>query len=344
MGSLDSLLDAQRIAVIGVAKNCGKTTTLNFLMELYALQVSAEPLAVCSVGIDGESADLLIGTPKPPVRVVSGIWCVSVESAFDQSDARVEFVEDLGIETPLGRLVIARVLQGGDVILAGVRHRADLHTIRDRLAAHGVQRVVVDGAYGRIAAAHADVVDAVIISTGAIVHRRPDQVIARTRELVERLTLPEVESEWQTELLEASLRDDRALLGGPKIAPIELEALSALVALPKSRHLWTRDVEAIAIPGLVSDRVLESLIKVGSGRTLLIPDGTSLQTDAARLSRFRKSWRLRVGHSQRVLGISVNPTSIGGWSLPEGPLLASMRAIWPEITIFNPIHGIHSGS
>jgi len=344
MGALAGLLDATRIAVIGVAKNCGKTTTLNFLLELYAQQSGSEPLAVCSVGIDGEGADLLIGTPKPPVKVVPGVWCVSVESAFDQTDAHVEFVENLGIETPLGGLVIARVLEGGDVILAGVRHRADLLTIRERLAAHGVHRMIVDGAYGRIAAAHGEVVDAVIISTGAIINRRADQVIARTQELVDRLTLPEVEFEWQTDLLNAALAEDRALLGGPNIKPISLEARSALIALPKSRHLWTREVEAIAIPGLVSDRVLETLIKVGSGRTLLIPDGTSLQTDGARLARFKKSWRLRVGHSQRVLGISVNPTSIAGWSIPEGPLIASMRAIWPETTIFNPIHGIHSGS
>lgn len=339
------LLDAKRIAIVGVAKNSGKTTTLNALLKTWHLAHTHgdfSEVGLCSVGIDGETADYLIGTPKPPVRVVPGIWVITVQSAIDDSDAHVEFVESLGIETPLGELMLVRVLEAGDMLLAGVRHREDLREVIERLASHGIDRVFIDGAYGRVAAAHATLSDGVIISTGAILSPRPEQIIEKTRGMVTRLSLRVADQEWQRQLLEQAEREDRTYLGGPTVDAIPLPARSALVGLPNAQHLWTRETTAIAIPGLVSDRVLELLGRVGGPRTLLIPDGTALQADATHLARFQKSWQIRVLHRQHILGISVNPTSIGGWSVPEAPLIASMRAIWPEITIFNPFHGIDS--
>lgn len=340
------LLDAKRIAIVGVAKNSGKTTTLNALLKVWHeahLRGDYPEVGLCSVGIDGETADYLIGTPKPPVRVMPGIWVITVQSAVDDSQAHVEFVESLGIETPLGELLIVRVLEPGDMVLAGVRHREDLREVISRLQTHGIERIFIDGAYGRVAAAHGTLSDGVIVSTGAILSPRPDQIIEKTRAMITRLSLPKVVEDWQHALLERAEREDRALLGGPTIPPVPLPARSALVGLPKAQALWTRETTAIAIPGLVSDRVLEMLGRVGGPRTLLIPDGTALQADATRLARFQKTWEIKVLHRQHVLGISVNPTSIGGWTVPENPLIASMRAIWPEITIFNPFHGIDSG-
>lgn len=342
MGLLN-LFSGQRSAVIGVAKNCGKTTTLNFMIELYAAEFRNQfELGVCSIGIDGETSDYLIGTPKPPVRVMEGMWCVSVRSAFDQSDARFEFVEPLSFETPLGRPVLARVLEAGDLMLAGVRQRADLHEIMSVFEAHGVSRVLIDGAYGRVAAAHADLVDSVIVSTGAIISPRPDQVIAKTRELVERLRLPEVETEWERELLRASMREERVMVGGETEPPRPLQARSALLALKELKGSLSAGEDAVAIPGLVSDKVLDGLMAARSKGTLLVSDGTSIHADASRFQKFRRHWHVRVLASQKVLGISVNPTSITGWKISEEALLASFDALWPEIAIFNPNHGLHS--
>lgn len=341
MDGVNGLLDARRIAVVGVAKNCGKTTTLNRLLELAVR--SGRELGLMSIGIDGESEDVLLGTPKPPIHVEPGQWVITAEDAAHASSAVLEYYETMGFETPLGAVVMTRVREAGEVILAGLRHRGDVRAGIEALERHGVNLVMVDGAYGRIASAHAGVTDGVVLSTGAVVSEHVEGVVEKTAELMDRLTLEAIEEPWHLTLLERATRENQCFLGGPSIAPLALPSRSALVGLPQARGLWAPEVEAVAVPGLVSDRVVEELIRAGGPRTLLVPDGTALQADGKLLERLRRTWQVRVGSPARVLGIAVNPTSVQGWTLSEEALTAALRARWPKITIFNPKYGLGSG-
>ncbi|MEZ4460767.1 MAG: hypothetical protein R3E66_13765 [bacterium] len=338
---MDRLLNAKRIAVVGVAKNCGKTTTLNFLLRL--AHADARVVGVMSVGIDGEAEDVLLGTPKPPVHVEVGQWVVTADEAAHAGNATLEFVASLGIETPLGDVVLCRVVEAGEVVLAGLRHRADVHVAVNHLEGVGVDLVVIDGAYGRIAAAHTGLTDGVVVSTGAVVAPHVDGIIERTGLMIDRLNLPRVTETWQIDLLSRAIAQNQCLLGGPNIEPTPLHAKSALLGLPKSRDLWTSDVLAIAVPGLVSDRVIDELIHAGgTGRAVLLSDGTALQTDARHLDRLRRHWAVYVEKSANLLGIAMNPTSVQGWTVPERALFDGLQKRWPEITIFNPIHDLES--
>lgn len=342
MGTLmHGLLNARRIAVVGVAKNCGKTTTLNYLVKL--AQVHDRVVGVMSIGLDGESEDVLLGTPKPPVSVEPGQWIVTADKAAHAGTAALEFVTSLDIETPLGNVAVCRVVDAGEVVLAGLRHRADVRLAIASLESSGVDLIIVDGAYGRIAAAHATLTDGVVVSTGAVVGADVDTITARTGLMVDRLQLDEIDSEWQSKLLRRAMAEDQTLLGGSTIEPIALHARSALIGLSKSRELWTDQVEAIAIPGLVSDRVVDELLRApGPRRTLLIADGTAFQSDSLHLSRLQRSWQIKVESRANVLGISINPTSVQGWAVDDAALRDGLRSRWPEITIFNPVHALES--
>src|SRR5690554_2852378 len=81
--------ETRRLAVVGVAKNCGKTTTLNALIEKHR----DRPVGLVSVGIDGEQSDVLLGTEKPAIVVEEGHWVVSAEQALSRSTAPLEYVE-----------------------------------------------------------------------------------------------------------------------------------------------------------------------------------------------------------------------------------------------------------
>ncbi len=340
---VSSLLNARRIAVVGVAKNCGKTTTLNALLGLAVHH--SKTVGLMSVGIDGESEDVLLGTAKPPVCVTTGQWVVTAEESAHASTAGLEYFDTLGFETPLGEVVVARVVSDGEIILSGLRHRADIKDAIRRLETHGVDLILIDGAYGRVAAAHADLTDGVIVSTGAVVSPQVDEIIETTRHLIDRLILPEITESWLLDLLNQSLREDRSLLGGPSLLPIPLTADSALVALPNSRELWTSDVKGIAISGVVSDRVVDELIRAGGeGRTLVLSDGTALQADHRQIRRLKRTWNVQVPRAARLLGIAINPTSVQGWTVPQEALEEGLRSQWPEITIFNPDHGLVSPS
>ena len=335
---LDEVIASQSVAVVGVAKNCGKTTTLNTILQ--ALPEAMSP-GVLSVGIDGERNDLLIATRKPPVLVPEGAFVLSTQQAFETSQTPFEYVDALGYSTPMGQVYIARARRGGEVMLSGIRHAEDVALGLERLREVGARPQIVDGAYGRVMGARTDLTRAFVASTGAVVAGAIDEIVARTWSLTRRLTCQEVEEPWQRALILRSLEEGKALLGAPGIAGEALRGASALVGLSRSHDLWRGELSAIAVPGVVSNRVLEELLVVAPSRqwprrTLLIEDGTHLHADDALLRRFERGWEVRALRRSRLIGVSYNPTSITGQGVDAEALRVALQARYGgDVSIFD---------
>lgn len=331
----------RRLALVGVAKNCGKTTTLNFLRRSGALDKRA--VGMVSVGIDGELKDALLGSEKPAIWAWPGDWIVTARDALVKSSARVEYVESLNFHTPLGEVICARVVEAGQIVLAGLRHREDLIRACQTLENHGVDLVLIDGAYARVVAAGRDVSDSLIISTGAVISDDVERISARTASLVERLTPAPVQLDWQRALLDQAIREGRFLMGGPNIAPISSPEESALLGLGAAAARWQPEkMSAVAIPGLISDSVIETLLSAwptqGAKKpALLIPDGTALQATPRLLRRLKRRWTLRARSTPRLVALSYNPTGVQGHSVNPDKLHASLHARWPDLPLFNPL-------
>lgn len=331
---------ARRVAFVGAAKNCGKTTTMNaFLAEAASL---GGPVGLVSIGIDGESQDLLIGTAKPTIPAPAGALIVSAQGAFAQSSVRVESLASLGGMTPMGELVLARVVEPGAVMLAGIRHRKELLSALELLSRFGAAHIFIDGAYGRTMAAHAQVSDAVVLCTGAILDRRVDEIVAQTQALLERLSLPAPTSPVELALLARAREQQRALLWDEDAGEaLALPNASALLGLAQGRALWTPSVTAVAIPGLVSDKVIEELLAVpslpdGRQRALLLQDATALQAASRLVDRLKSSFEVRAMGSVPIAAISYNPTSIAGYSVEAQALQRGLEALDTQRWVFDP--------
>ncbi len=325
-----------KIAVVGVAKNCGKTTTLNYLLD--KLGQGQRP-GLVSVGIDGEDKDYLISTKKPLISVGKGSLVVSSARGFEESSARIEYVEPLGYSTPMGAVYLAEVKEPGEVLLSGMRHAGDVSRALELMATHGADPCFVDGAYGRVVGARSGLTDGVVVSTGAVLATSLKEVVKRTVSLTDRLTCKAVNVEWRRALMRQALDEQQALLGGEDEGPQPLRMKSALVGLPRSRDLWKDAHTAIAIPGVVSNRVLEELLAVTgpARRCLVIEDGTHLHADDRLLTRFRKSWDVEALESLTLMGVSYNPTSLQGHAFEDVVFYDALRAQYDDdLWIFNP--------
>lgn len=326
---VESLLDGiHRLAIVGVAKNCGKTTTLNALLQ----HLADRTIGLLSIGIDGEPEDMLIGTPKPSIRVHAGHHIITAQGALEHSSARVEYLATLGFSTPMGEVFLTRVLEPGTVLLAGLRHRGDLQTGLALLDEHGIETTLIDGAYGRTMAAHADISDGFILSTGAVLSSSIPEIVAHTMNLVSSLTRPRPTLPWHERLLEQSLEEQRALLGAADGTITPLPMKSALLGLSRGRHLWTPAHTAIAIPGLVSDRVIEELLALDhTPRTLLVGDGTTLKAEPRLLEKLENHWEIRANARSDLRAISYNPTSITGVDVSGEALESALRSRLEEM-------------
>jgi len=78
-----------RLALIGLAKNVGKTTTTNYLLEtlLGEKLYRAEELALTSLGLDGEAIDVLTGLPKPRYVPPAGLIVATTADLLDQAES-----------------------------------------------------------------------------------------------------------------------------------------------------------------------------------------------------------------------------------------------------------------
>ncbi len=303
--TLLALLDgSQRAALVGLAKNTGKTETLAALLrELAAQQIT---VGVTSVGRDGEVRDVIDARIlKPRVRLEAGSLLATTGPMLRASGLDHERVAETGMRTPLGEVVIARLLQQGAVEVAGPGAAADVRAVCETMAAHGAQQVLIDGALDRRAASSPEVSDGLVMATGAVLDTDIERVVELTLDAVELVRLPPASPEsvaTPSEEADGSrLTLARALVLGAE--PAQIAAL--LRERPRA--------ETLRVEGSLSERFLEGLLearreRAGRPLRIVVSDPTKVF-----LSRHGPGWYRRQGIAIEVLrgielrAITINP-------------------------------------
>ena len=270
------------VSIIGMAKNVGKTTTLNYLIDCACR--SKTRLALTSIGRDGESTDVVTGTQKPRIFVQKGTLIATAEALLGFCDITKEILLATEINTPLGRVIIVRALSDGFVQLGGpsiTSQMSDLLLIFDEL---GADKVIVDGALNRKTLASPSVTEATILCTGASLNPNFHTVIHETQYLVSLLTLPKLEDEEI--LAEIEHGNDEKVL---------------------------QQENCIYIRGAVSDSFINNLISSGThlkGVYLIAEDASKIfiKPDTYKKLLLKKAI-LAVMNPINLIGLTVNPSS-----------------------------------
>ncbi|GMA50868.1 hypothetical protein GCM10025857_22250 [Alicyclobacillus contaminans] len=322
-----------RIAFVGATKHAGKTTALNHLVaEAHAKGVA---VGLCSIGLDGERLDTILGVEKPAVHAPEGAIVASAERALAESTAGLEWLEVLPLASPLGAVAVCRVTRAGSVVLAGVRQRAHLRIVLPRLETYGARLQLVDGAFDRIAAAAPALVDAVVLAVGAVAGRTVDAILRHARPFIQRFLLPTVPGDLRNRLAMAQQRQVVGWVDGTDVHVIEPSG--TLAGVP--HHAWTPDVEAVYLPGAVTDSLVSGLL--AHGRPLTVVAAHPAQVLLSE-SSYRKL--LQAGHclcvweTLPILAVAANPHSIEGYDVPRQALLDGLSAWLGDVPVFDPLH------
>jgi hypothetical protein len=177
-----------RVTVVGASKNAGKTTTLNALAA--AASQAGERIGLVSIGVDGEAFDAWLDIPKPRVHVEKGTLVVTAARTAAETPGLLKVLQDTGFASALGPTVLAEARAPGGVQLCGVPHRGHMIQAVAQLQGRGADRVLVDGAYHRQAAAHADVADAVVLAIGAVLGDTATEAAERAALTLQALATP----------------------------------------------------------------------------------------------------------------------------------------------------------
>lgn len=180
-----------RLALVGTGKNAGKTTVLNFLLEVF----SPEKTAVSSVGRDGEEYDVVEKHPKPRIHLQPGTLFATARSSLTRCAGTWKVEQETDFQTPLGEVLIARTISGCRVELAGPSQTDQMIEICEWMQGLGATRVLIDGAFDRMASSAARLSQAVILAAGSSGKSSAREAAGQTCHFVKRFKLPVISPE-----------------------------------------------------------------------------------------------------------------------------------------------------
>ena len=289
----ESIKATRTLSIVGMCKNAGKTTVLNWLLG----QSRGRVLGLTSIGRDGESTDVVTGTEKPGIFVPEGTLFATAKDMLPLCDVTQEIVYTTGIPTPLGEVVLVRARSAGSVQLAGPSITSQLKTVSDLFFSLGAEQVIIDGALGRKSLGARAVAEGVILCTGASYDRRMEKVVSDTANVFRIMNLKKAETV-------------------PKES--ELPLAEVLKASPEA-----------LIPGALTDAAVVPLLKSGALRNarLVVKDPSKVLLTPDTLDKLAiRNVTLETVEAAKVLCVTVNPVSAYGWTFDAVAFRKAMQA------------------
>jgi hypothetical protein len=266
---LEEAAKYRKIAVVGLAKNVGKTTVVNFLLKYLA------NTCVVTIGHDGEDKDLLFGISKPPVLLPANSLAIVPASSIPVG---VEILETF--EVPSGKVSLVRSEVNTEVQTV----RVGGFELTDKISNYLLEfcdRVLIDGAFGRMGMA--SYADATIVVTGAIM----ENPLLKTVKRVKKMLAPQVQKEFEKIIID---QEDSIVIKKSD----EVMILDPDKDVEKALSL-SSGAEFLYIPRVV-DRTFFSKVKCMP----VLPSADFVLNDDA---------DFRVLKSMRIIAIAVNSTS-----------------------------------
>lgn len=326
----------ETISIVGLAKNAGKTVTLNYLIE-EAENLSLN-IGITSTGRDGENVDLVTQTQKPSIYVAENMYVATAKKTLLLSEAKVEILETTGISTPMGEVIIVKVRQGGNIQIAGPVSAADMKYVAGRLRHYGAQIVFIDGAIDRKAVSSPLITDACIIATGAVLSRDMKKVLEKTAHSVECFTLKQADEKIR-KIIEGRKKTCIIQNTGKVVVP---DIKTSIDSGKSISELVDEDTDCVFIKGAITTLLLKDIgeNKYLRGIKIIIEDGTKIFTDINVWNELRrKGLKIEVLNAVNVVAVTLNPISPAGYFFESAVFKSEMEKYLPGVKIVDVVSG-----
>lgn len=338
MGLLKEFAGKYRtISIVGMSKNSGKTTALNYFIE----EAMDEGLAigVTSTGRDGEITDLVTQTEKPRVYLYSGTLVSLPTKLYELAEAGLEILEMTDYRTPLGPLLLCRVVESGNVQIAGPVSTKQHKELYEKMIDLGAELILIDGAIDRKSIAAPETSDGVILATGAVLSRSLKRVVEETAHIVGLYGLPVLTEEPIIELIRAS-SPKKIILIDEEEAGLVARALDLKTGLTASKILddeITEGTRFVYLPGALTNGVIEDIYPGKFKQVVfLLKDPTKIFIQSHHWQQLRKKgFQVKVLENIKVLAVTVNPTAPSGYAFGHEEFLQAIKGALPELPIID---------
>ncbi|WDV46031.1 hypothetical protein PV797_21545 [Clostridiaceae bacterium M8S5] len=326
--------DSKTISIVGMSKNAGKTVTLNKLIQDSLKETIT--LGVTSTGRDGEEKDVLTNTHKPLVFVPKGTIITTTDRLFDNGDAKLEIIYTTNFTTPMGYVVLARIIEEGNVQIAGPQTNNDIRVVSDIMLKFGVDLVLIDGSIDRISSASSSISDGTVISCGAVLDRDINKVITETAHKIRLMQMGEVEQK----IKELIKQDDDVIIINKQLKVDNLKLKTALSSGKVIASKVKEDTTHVILPGSLTSAMAKDMINSTKHRgfTLVVKDGTRVFINHKQWTQvISRNLNVKVLNKINVRAVTLNPYSPKGYYFNPKEFLTRMRASIKDIPVVDVI-------
>lgn len=315
------VLKAKTLAIIGLEKNTGKTETLNFIIKNVE---NSKILGLTSIGTDGEEKDIVFGTLKPSVFVDYGTVFTTTELFFKRRLILSEIIYVSQQSTPTGRLIIAKALERGKIVLSGPPSADWMRQIVEMLHKYA-ELVIVDGALSRFSQANPSIADSIILATGTAYSLDKREIVKHTYYVYNLCNLPKVDEETRKFL------SQKNVLCVYENNSWKETGIKSVLELQKFKEYqeFQSNFERIFVPGALTDNSLRYF----QNKEIIVRDFTKIFVSQDCYVRLKP--KIKVLEKSNLIGITVNPFSPAGYTLNSNEIISELKKFIPDMPIID---------
>jgi hypothetical protein len=284
------------VAVIGISKNAGKTTLINWLLQ----ETEPSRLGVITTGRDGEDVDLVTNEAKPKVFLPGDTIFSTFAEEIEKHSAQLEVMEKLPYKAGGRNLWLARTAQPLQVEIVGPASANAQVALAKYILSLGAKQVFIDGSMDRKAISLQEHIDSLILVVSPAMGREKD-ILKEVSRLYTLSKIPLSKKKWKSEYISFRSNDGKwrptiyqSLLGQEK------EIIQSM-----DNHT---DLNGLYLPCTLTDKgfpIFKSFLQHFEGE-LLIRHPYLLQLSAQNLNWLIMNGKIRTINPFSLKAIAVN--------------------------------------
>ena len=322
------LRDFQIISIVGNAKNAGKTTVMNSYLNYLT-----EPIAITSIGLDGEEIDQVTFMNKPQIYVKPGYIIATAEDTLKNFTCEYEIIKRTKLSTSIGMVVIVEAKSIGKVLVAGPAKVSDMEILINELKQMPISKILIDGAFSRHVFARLS--QATLLVIGANKSRDMNIVVNSAKLLVKKL------------MLEANPYKD--ICFRQKITFVdendkvnEWEHSSIIGKVNDFFDIDFNNIKAVYFPKALTNSFLEKLIRERNKYKfdIILDSPTSVQINDNLLEKmFKLENKFFVENPINLVAVFYNPYSPAGYEFNDN----DFKQCLSEVTNYDVVNVLKDG-
>lgn len=322
MPFIEEILKYKSIAIVGLAKNAGKTECLNYILR--NVKNTGKRFALTSIGIDGESRDQVCQTPKPEIEIYEGMVFITSEKHYRSKRLVAEIMDVSTQRTSLGRLITAKAVSSGKALLSGPADTASLRTLIQDMSRFDIDTTIVDGALSRLSLSSPAVTEAMVLATGAALSCNIPQLVRKTKYVYDLICLEEAAPDITRKLMDI----EQGVWAIDEEGNVRDLDIPSVFMLENRKDDIFKHGNTLYVAGAISDKLLQFLRQQKQAReiTLIMRDFTKMFASMESYYAFiKKGGTIQVLQKSKLLAVCINPQSPEGYCLDSDELRVAMQ-------------------